>query len=198
MYCIKCGAKNDDDSIFCFKCGADIGEKPQSKKGPGVIKKLDSGVIKKLDSGVIKKLDLGVIKKLDLGVIKKLHKIKLRSRDIWKTIDVVLILLILLSTITVFNQYMIDKNRDSSNDIVNVSIDSIPTEANVYIDSIYSGQTPVTVVLPSGNYGLKMNITGYKSIKTDFNVTSDASRLDVQAYFVPSNGAKYGNVTYGR
>ena len=26
MFCKKCGAKNDDDAVFCVSCGAKIGE----------------------------------------------------------------------------------------------------------------------------------------------------------------------------
>lgn len=155
MYCAKCGSINDEDSIFCINCGTNISE--QNKK--------------------------------DVKVAKKFDKSKIKNRKILKIIVIVFALLIMSYTIVGFVQYVNNKNNGSGIQgdkyAINVSISSTPSEANVYIDEVFEGKTPIMVDLPEGKYNLKMNITGYKSIKTGLDITYDMYKQDVKVEFEP-------------
>lgn len=155
MYCAKCGTSNDEDSMFCVKCGTDISE--YAKK--------------------------------DVKVSKKFDRLTFKNGKILKIVATIFALLILLSMMIIFTQYN-NKNENSINGtqgeyIVDVSISSIPSDANVYINNIPKGKTPITISLPEGKYDLKMNITGYKSIITGLDITSEMYRRDVNVEFEP-------------
>lgn len=68
---------------------------------------------------------------------------------------------------------------------VSVSISSIPPGANIYINSEYKGITPITFNLHEGSYSIKMNLTGYKSVVSDFSITSDMARQEINATLEP-------------
>ncbi len=77
------------------------------------------------------------------------------------------------------------ENSLAYSSFVSVSISSIPTGANIYINSEYKGRTPITINLPEGSYSIKMNITGYKSIISDFNIVPDMVSQEINATFEP-------------
>lgn len=168
MYCSKCGTDNDDDSKFCICCG--IGMSPDKSSGKKPEKK---------------------------------SKINFRGLKIPKTVFIILgLLIVLVAVISIpnFKDYNVDntnvgtigdaspgqeiQNLKTDNN-VKVSIDSIPTGANVYINNAFSGNTPKVVSLPVGNYSLKLNMTGYKAIRTEFNITSDMVRQDIAVTLDP-------------
>ncbi len=183
MYCIKCGSKNDDDSIFCVKCGTNL----QNDTDINITK-------------------INKTAKKDIGIFQKLKKIDIKNKNnIFVTIAVIAIILASIFLLIRSNDNIgSDKNTNIDDDIyisesgqiqttptvsiretIEVSISSIPSGANIYINNISEGHTPNTIKLPEGNYSIKMNITGYKSIISDFNITYDMVRQEINATFEP-------------
>jgi hypothetical protein len=87
----------------------------------------------------------------------------------------------------------------------NISVVSTPSGVWVYISGVNSGQTPVTVSKPPGQYGVEMSLSGYMTYKQ--NVTVVAGQIaNVSAVLsVPppcndtdggQNATVYGVVTY--
>lgn len=70
-------------------------------------------------------------------------------------------------------------------DPISVYISSIPSGADIYINREYKGRTPITINLPEGSYSIKMNLTGYKSVVSDFSITSDMARQEISAILEP-------------
>lgn len=181
MYCTKCGTENDEDSKFCTNCGngTSLGKSSDSKTGKR-------------------------------GINFKNIKIPFKNIKIPKTIFVIFGLLIILAAVITLipnankNNDTNDNNVDSTedtipdkdiqkdiqnlktDDTIKVSIDSIPTGANIYIDNEFRGNAPKVVGLVKGNYSLKINMTGYKGIRTDINITSDIARQEIMATLEPT------------
>jgi hypothetical protein len=130
--------------------------------------------------------------KTDIGVSSKSGETN-PKKGIWKIVTITFVLLILLSVIVLSIWYVKTKNSVQGQNIVNVSITSIPPGANVYINDTFKGKTPIIVGMREGDYHLKMNITGYKSIMTDISMTSDMYRQDVQVKFENISSTKYNN-----
>lgn len=185
MYCIKCGTQNDDDSKFCIKCGTDI----------------------QVDTGSIKK-DIESPKRLgNIGLKnRKTLKIIIAIIGLIIIIGAIVILLPRHDKQSDNNQDVSGADSDINNDYIaesipaqdgqynptsdgiediKVSISSTPPNANIYIDGIFKGKTPSNISLPEGNYNLKMNITGYKSIGTDLNITYDMEKQEISVVFEP-------------
>lgn len=168
MYCTKCGTDNDNDSKFCIKCGIGILPDKSPEKKP-----------------------------------EKKSKVNFRGIKIPKTVFIILGLLIVLATVISipnFKNYNVDNDNVSTigdassgqeiqnlktDNNVKISIDSTPTGANIYIDNVFSGNTPKVMSMPVGNYSLKLNMTGYKGIRTEFNITSDMVRQDIAVTLDP-------------
>ena len=169
MYCAKCGTKNDDDSIFCLNCGTDLQ--------------------RNVDIDVANKK---IVKK-DIGTSKEIKKIDIKNGRLLVIATFIIMIIVSAIFIYIYNSranidnaeepitvsdkdtiVISDSNRNDTipnQEIAEVSIYSIPEDASVYINNISRGNTPAKINLPEGNYSLKMNITGYKSIESDFNVT---------------------------
>ena len=182
MYCIKCGSKNDDDSRFCVKCGTNL----QS----------DTDINTTKTNNTAKK---------DIGIFQKLEKINIKdNKKIFVTVAVVAVILV-ISIFLLRDNNNIDSDENTNIDekdeyiyinesgqttpivpiqeTVEISISSIPSGANIYINNISEGNTPMTIKLPEGNYSIKMNLTGYKGIISDFNITYDMVRQEINATF---------------
>ena len=162
-YCIKCGTKNDNDSMFCTRCGTNLGTGTTNK----TVKKYKFDFKKhKFD---IKKRNTLIIIIVGISIIISISLILLFSNNINRysnTED---------STVVSDKDAIVISNGQSqiasNQETAKVSISSIPSGANIYINNISRGKTPAIINLPEGDYSLKMNITGYKSIISDFNVT---------------------------
>lgn len=124
MYCTRCGAINDEDSIFCINCGTDL-----------------------------------------------------QKKNIQKTVKIAISIIIIAALVSALFIFL-PKNKD-------ISILSTPSGADTYIDNASIGNTPITVKLPVGNYSLKINLTGYKVIEKNFNVTPDITRKEINATLEP-------------
>lgn len=73
----------------------------------------------------------------------------------------------------------IPKNQDIPATL-EMLITSVPSNASVYINDTFEGHTPNIINLSAGDYVLKMNLTGYNSIVTYFNITSDNIKNDAR------------------
>lgn len=151
-YCAKCGTKNDDDSTFCIKCGASLIVEAVKKN------KFD---IKK---GAIIIIGITMILFASFFIfIFNNHNINRYSNT--ENTNVVS-----------DNGAIVVSDRNiqiASNQETEVSISSIPPGVNIYINNISRGKTPAKINLTEGKYSLRMNISGYKSIISDFNVTTN-------------------------
>ena len=157
MYCSKCGTKNDDDSRFCIICGNDIGK------------------------------DI-IIDNKDIVTDNKDHS------NILKIVTVIGLLIIISGIVLVvssfYNKNANTNDNESGNNstiptLVEVYISSIPTGANIYVNDTYKGNAPKIIMLSEGKYHLKTNLTGYKGIITDFNISSDMTRQDINVTLAP-------------
>lgn len=108
MYCIKCGNKNDDDSIFCTKCGTN----------------LQSGA----DINII---DTNNTIKKDIGIFQKLEKIDIKNKKkIFVIAIVTIILIISIFLLNIRNNNNIEENKNIDDDIyINESgdVQTMPT-----------------------------------------------------------------------
>lgn len=155
MYCIKCGTENDDNSIFCTKCGTNIRNDTRDKNR---------------------------IISINFDNLK----IKIKSIGTLKIIATILILSAILLVTSAFFLYTDNENNDSdNNNNVDITIFSVPSNANIYINEKWKGVSPETISLPVGSYSLKMNMTGYSGIKSKIDVTPDTERLEVNVTFEP-------------
>lgn len=153
MYCIKCGAVNDDDSRFCVKCGNDLRKEIiQREKWVNIFK-------------IIIAIGL-VVASLSLIIFIPKNQ---NGKDDIDNIDNVDI-----------KDLNINVNNTPTVDTLPVVISSVPSNASIYINNIFKGYTPNTVNLPADNYTLTMNLTGYKSIVARFNITSDDIKNDAK------------------
>ena len=147
MYCIKCGAQNDDDSKFCTKCGtellqSDIVPIREDKETPWVNKR--------------------------------------------KAVIFIIGLMIVIGAMAfLFSKLNTQVDNGQVSDGIKVSILSFPPGANIYINSTFKGNTPTNISLPEGTYHLKMNLTGYKGISTNFNITSDTEGQEINVTLEP-------------
>lgn len=178
MYCIKCGTKNDDDSKFCTVCGAElhIDKKAEQK----TIRQRLSGIRSKNEK--ILKIAVVILGLIILSsIIIYVYSINNQNKN--DDIDNIEDLIVndeIEKILDEQDQNIIqDTDSQDTYSLVDVVIFSTPSGANVYINNVFRGKTPTTVSLSEGNYYLKTNLTGYKSIKTDFNVTSDMDRLEI-------------------
>ena len=101
-----------------------------------------------------------------------------RRVNIVKTIVVIGLLIASLSLIIFIPKNQNNINMKDVNIIaptigtLEVLIASVPSNASIYINNVFEGRTPQIINLSTGNYSLMMNLTGYKNIVTDFNITS--------------------------
>jgi len=175
MYCIKCGTRNDDDSKFCIKCGTDLREyaKPVEKviERPKIPNKIPFKDILK-DKKKLRTIGIIIFATIILGAIVLILPNFNNQNDSDDIDDGIL-------------GEQISTNSTIIPDTVIISISSIPSNANVYINNKFKGMTPVNINLPEGSYRLAMNLTGYKGIKTYFNITSDMERQEINVTFEP-------------
>lgn len=162
MYCEKCGTKNDDDSMFCTNCGTDL---------------------QKIDTVEIQK----TVKK-DIGKFKNI-------KGILKIVVVIIIIVTIISAFILIQKNNVNGNNDSgqiqgasNQEMVDISISSIPSGVHTYIDNVSKGNTPITIKLSEGNYSLKMNLTGYNGVESNFSVTSDMARQEINVTLESING----------
>lgn len=186
MYCAKCGTQNDDDSKFCIKCGTDIqGDTGSVKKDIDTPKRLGNIGLKnrKTLKIIIAIIGLIIIIGAIVVILPKLDKQSDNSQDESGDESDINNGDVAEPIPAQDGQY--NPTSDGMKDVVQVSISSTPPNANIYIDGIFKGNTPSNISLPEGNYNLKMNITGYKSIGTEFNITSDMERQEINVALEP-------------
>lgn len=70
-----------------------------------------------------------------------------------------------------------------------LSINSQPSGANVFVNSVYRGDTPVTLTLNTGSYEVIIKKSGYKPYSTNVNVRDQATSY--------VTAAMQGDQTYG-
>lgn len=201
MYCIKCGTQNDNDAKFCIKCGSDLKNK----------------IIKK-NIEAIQKFKIGIVQRFKIRMTGFRCKINFEKENV-KMITVIFGLLIILSIMIILSYGIRNGNQHGNGglindfdavsgeyveklmaeEIVNVSISSVPSGANIYIDDIFGydifkGKTPAIVGLSEGNYELRINLTGYIPIKVDFNVASDTIREEIDVILEPDQHVKNSSI----
>lgn len=186
MYCAKCGTQNDDDSKFCIKCGIDIqGDTGSVNKDIESPKRLGNIGLKsrKTLKIIIAIIGLIIVMGAIVILLAKLDKQGDDNQDISGDESDVNNNDLAEPILVREGQY--NQTLDSTKDLIKISISSTPPNANIYIDGIFKGNTPSDINLPEGNYSLKMNITGYKSIGTKFNITSDMERQEISVALEP-------------
>lgn len=127
-----------------------------------------------------------------VDTVKIVKKDEGKSRNI-KGILKIAVIIIIAAIIIISAIILIPRNNGemqvaSNQEIVDISILSIPSGANTYIDNVLIGNTPVTTKLSEGNYSIKMNLTGYKGIESNFSVTSDMAKQEINVTLEPING----------
>lgn len=114
-------------------------------------------------------------------------KIKIKNRGTLKIIVIVLTLSIILLITSVFFYINNGNNNTDDNGNIDVTILSVPPNADIYINEELMGISPETISLPIGSYNLKMNMTGYSGIRSSIDITPDTERLEVNVTFEPIN-----------
>lgn len=182
MYCSKCGTKNDDDSKFCIKCGIDL--QSGIYTGTAKIKKIIGEKSGKIDIKNRKILTttliVAIIGLVIIILIAHTFLSDNRNIDIYDNTELPISDNAAISNTDTFGQNQTIPSQETTN----VLISSVPSGANIYIDNIYRGETPVAIGLPEGSYSIRMNITGYKNITSNFNVTL-GNYTNVTAKFEP-------------
>ncbi len=75
--------------------------------------------------------------------------------------------------------------------LIDVSVISKPTGANIFINDVYKGNAPKTIKLTEGTYNLRADLAGYKSKETDFKITSDMTRQDISIILEPIENSRF-------
>jgi len=80
--------------------------------------------------------------------------------------------------------------------IGSISVSSTPPGANVYLDELYRGKTPIMLYsIKEGAHTLSLSSPEYQTWSTTLSL-KDGDRQDISHTFVPSNGKIISKVTY--
>lgn len=165
MYCVKCGTKNDEDSMFCTKCGIGL-----QNTDIGITKKIVNKDIRRFGKIDIKNRNVQIIAILGIAIIISVAFIILSNNhriNIYGDVEEPTVVQDTDNTILIGEQGKNVPNQET----VEVSISSIPPGADIYINNVSKGKTPKKINLLEGNYSLKADLIGYKTVLSNFNVT---------------------------